>query len=128
MIGSSILLDSSVWLGFLKGENEKAREFVGSNSTTLTSSISIYEICRKLLKIGYGKREVEKNLAFIRSSSFIVEVSDKISKNAAYDSIKYGLHAMDALIYQSAIENDATLVTLDNDFRGLPGARIIDLD
>jgi predicted nucleic acid-binding protein len=55
----------------------------------------------------------------------LIDVESNISIKAAYDSTKYNLHAVDALIYRSAIENKASLVTMDYDFECLPGVRIV---
>lgn len=54
-------------------------------------------------------------------STHVVVPDVSIALNAAELSAAHKLHALDALIYATAIEHKATLVTCDAHFKGLPG-------
>lgn len=118
-------MDSSVWLGYLKGKSEDSKGYIDSDDVLLTSAASIYEITKRLIMAGKGKKGIMNALSFVRGQSLLVDINGKISEKAAQDSLKYGLHAIDALIYRSALESDAVLVTMDHDFQKLPGVRIV---
>ncbi len=124
MTGTKLFLDSSVWLGYFKGKSEESRGYIESGDSILTSAVSMYEIAKKLVMTGKSKSEIMRSLSFIRCKSLIVDINCEISEKAAQDSLKYGLHAIDALIYRSALESGAILLTMDNDFRKLPGVKI----
>jgi len=125
MTGFNYFLDSSVWLGYFKEGQKDAAEIIESENNLSTSVINLYEIVRKLAKNGTRNAEIEKRLDFIKNISAVVGVSSDIAQKAAGDSIKHGLHAIDALIYRSARESNATLVTMDYDFHKLPEVRIV---
>ena len=125
MTGSDYFLDSSVWLGYFKEEDPGAVSIIEGENNILTSVISLYEISRKLAKHGVGANELQKRVEFIKEISNVVGISLEVAQKAAQDSLKHNLHAIDALIYRSALENGAVLVTMDNDFRKLPGVRIV---
>ena len=125
MTGSEYFLDSSVWLGYFKEENPGAVSIIEGENNLWTSVISIYEISRKLTKHGVRASELQKRVDFIKDISNVVGISPEGAQKAAQDSLKHNLHAIDALIYRSALESGAVLVTMDNDFRKLPGVRIL---
>jgi len=65
------------------------------------------------------------SLAFIKKKSFIISVNSELAESAAEISIQHSLGAVDALIYASALKNNAVLFTLDNDFRGLKNVVVL---
>jgi predicted nucleic acid-binding protein len=122
-VTESNLLDSSVWIAILaKNQNT---EIINSNATIMTSSLTLFEIKRKLLRDKVTKADIEKALSFITGRSLIIDADEKIAELAAQISHDKNLPAMDALIYASARENKLKLITLDNDFRGLDNIEII---
>lgn len=50
----------------------------------------------------------------------VVDVTAAIALDAAELATKYKLYALDALIYATALEHDAELVTCDAHFKDLP--------
>ncbi len=126
MTDSKYLLDTSAWIGFLQDESDELKELLLSeDSVLLTSALSFYEITKKFNKRGISERRIKKSLGQIRENCETVQLSGELCEKAAGEAIKYGLHAIDALIYRSALENDAVLVTMDYDFEKLPGVRIV---
>ena|SRR3989344_6215129 len=120
---ASKLLDSSVWIAyFFEG---KCREIIDSRELFLISSISIFEIKKFLMKKNVSFEEIEKHLSFLRKRSIIQNIDESIVEKAVGFAIEKNLPAIDALIYATALQNNAELITLDNDFRNLKDVRIL---
>lgn len=118
----SKLLDSSAWLEYF--HNKRYIELIESNATLLSSSLSVFEIKKKLEKENQKKEFVMECLEFIRKRSLIISVNSIIAEHAAELSVKYNLGAIDALIYATAQKQKSILMTKDNDFRDLPNTEI----
>lgn len=125
MIGSK-LVDSSAWLSYFYAENPKIKSIVESDDILLTSSLSIFEAKLKLIKDKKELSLIQKSLEIIKKRSLLIPIDEKISEDAAEVSFKHRLHMTDAIIYVSAIKNNALLITLDNDFRGLNNVLVLD--
>jgi predicted nucleic acid-binding protein len=123
--GSKTLIDSSVWLLYLFAESTRAKEIIEREGLLLTSVISLFEIKRKLIRNSYGHEQINKSFECIKQRSIIVELSEEICEEAANLSVKLDLPAIDSLIYTSAIKNNASLITADNDFRGKKNVEMI---
>jgi len=120
------LLDSSAWLAYFQGEDTKLGELIeGVDNLLFTSVITLHEIKRKLKKRKTPLQRVEEVLSFIKDRSIMVDITPQISEKSADDSISNRLHTIDSLIYRSALENNAALVTMDHDFKGLKGVLLI---
>ncbi len=116
-------------MGMLQGEKESLREMLEeADSIVFTCALTFFEMGKKSIMRKFTRSQLRKSLEFIRESSVVLDINPELCENAINVALRHNLHAMDALIYRSALENDATLVTLDNDFHGLPGVRVIDLD
>ena len=113
----SKLLDSSAWLSYFFGQSPKVKKIIESEEILYTSVISLFEIKRKFLKEGI--KDVDKALNFIRERSIVVELNEKIAEQASEISFKNRLHAIDSLIYATAIDVNAMLITGDKDFEGM---------
>lgn len=120
----SRFLDSSILIDYLV--LGKFTELVESSPQPFISSISLFEIKKKLLK---GKdldsNQVSSIMSSIRKQVVVIDINWKISESAADLSQEHNLGAADAIIYASAVSNNYELLTLDNDFRGLKGAKVL---
>lgn len=121
MIGSKII-DSSVWLSYLF--EGKHSEYIENNETNFLSVLSLFEIKRKLLE-RLGKEETTRRINQIKIKSLLIDVTNTIAENAAEISHKNKVPMADSIIYATALENKLSLITLDNDFRNLPGAIVL---
>src|SRR3989344_6869320 len=108
----SKFIDSSIWIEYFI--YSKFQEIIKSEEFLLTSVLSLFEIKRKLERLKIKKEDVEKSIKFIESKSIIILIDSQTAKHAAEMSIKYNLAAIDALIYSSSVEQNATLVTMDH--------------
>ena len=115
----SRLLDSSAWLSYFYADNKEIKSIIESDSILLTSSISIFEIKKKLMKDKTESSKLEKTIEFIKKRSLIINVDFLIADAAVELSIKNNLATIDALIYSSSKKNNSILITLNNDFRNL---------
>ena len=120
----SKLIDSSVWIEYLT--NGSFKEFLESNEIFLLSVLSLFEIKKILAKQGKDINKISKGISFIKKKSLLINVDADISEFAAEFATKNKFPAIDAMIYTSALKNNATLITLDNDFRNLKNVNVLD--
>ena len=120
----SELFDSTIWLDYLiKGS---FKEKIEQEEIFALSSLSLFEIKRKLLKNKELKRkEIEEKMFFIKSKSIIINIDEKIAEKASEIAEEKNLGAADAIIYTTAILNNFILLTLDNDLRGFDKVKIL---
>ena len=119
----SKLIDSSVWLDYFINGHHK--NIIDSNEILIISVISLFEVKKKLIKIKVAPETIAKSIDFIKKRSLIIPINDDIAEKAVDISIEKNLPAIDSLIYITAIKNNATLFTLDNDFKGLKNAVLL---
>jgi predicted nucleic acid-binding protein len=120
----SKLLDSSVWLTYFF--NGSYTEIIEKQELFLLSSLSIFEIKRRMQKKKIPPAKIKKAMKYIRGKSLVVVVEPPIANKAAEVAKKHGLATVDAMIYASALSEKATVYTLDNDFRCLDHAKVLD--
>ena len=123
----SKFLDSSAWLSYFYAENLSIKALIESHDFLLTSVLSIFEIQLKMLKDNKQPVKIKKSLEFIKKRGLILSLNEEIAGEAVEVSLKHKLSAMDSLIYTSALKNQAIFITLDNDFRGLKDAEILEI-
>ena len=119
----SKLIDSSVWLAYLF--NGVYSDIIESDEMLLLSVMSLFEIHRKLAKIKIDSNKISRSMEFIKKRSLVIEVSTEISEKAVDFSLEFKLSTIDSIIYATSILSDATLVTLDNDFKGLKSVVVL---
>jgi len=119
------LVDSSGWVEYI-GDGPKADAFapyLEKEDALLVPTIVIYEVCKKLAK-------TEEKIAldrFLSRSYRATEVplDSYLAIAAARVSLELRLGMANAMILATAQAFDAQLITLDADFRGLPGVLLI---
>lgn len=122
MIVSS-LIDSSVWIEYLF--NNKFHEVIDSERVLHASSLSLFEIKKKLLKEKVDHQKMMTAISFVKKRALVIPPAASIAEMAADYATKHHLAAMDALIYATAVASQSDLITCDNDFRGLAGVSIV---
>jgi toxin FitB len=120
---TAICLDSSGWIEIaVGGPNAKAfAEALEPSQSILSSVISLYEISKYLTREA-GDTDAQEVLAFIRNYP-VIAITEDLALYAADLSAIHQLAMADALIYATALANNATLWTQDVDFKGLPNVR-----
>ena len=119
----SKLIDSSVWIVYLF--NGRYCEVIDSNDILLLSTLSLFEIKKKLVKSKVEENKIIKSIEFIKKRSLLVPVTIEIAEKAVDFSLDNKLPIIDALIYTTSVANESTLITIDNDFRGLKNVIVL---
>ncbi len=122
MIGSDFI-DSSVWLSYFIDSINK--ETIEKEEILLTSVLSLFEIKKKLLEKNVPNNEIIEKINFVKKKSIIISITNEIAEESANICVKNKLPAIDSLIYVSSLKQNSTLITLDNDFRGLEKVEIL---
>ena len=117
------LIDSSIWIDYLINGNHK--ELIEKEEKLLLATISLIEIYKKLAKLKIPKRQIQNKLDYIKKHSIIINLDEKIAKKASELVIDKKLPIVDSIIYATTLINNAILLTLDNDFRGLDNVKIL---
>ena len=116
------LIDSSIWIDYLINGNHK--ELIEKEEKLLLATISLIEIKKKLSKLKVPSKEINNKVDYIKKHSIIIDLNEKIAEKASELVIEKELPIADSIVYASAVINNAILLTLDNDFRGLDKVRI----
>jgi toxin FitB len=116
------LIDSSIWIDYLINGNHK--ELIEKEEKLLLATISLIEIKKKLSKLKVPFKEINNKLDYIKKHSIIINLDEKIAEKASELVIEKELPIADSIVYASARINNALLLTLDNDFRGLDNVKI----
>ncbi len=115
----TVLVDSWAWIEYFKGSHPatQAKEIIESNQKILLSTINVSEIYLFLLR--NKPSDAEKLIKFVLNSSFVIPIDSSIALKAA--KIKYGkkIGMADAIVIATAEENNATILTGDDDFKNL---------
>lgn len=123
---SRLLIDSSAWLEyFLAAEPRIARIINEADCTLFSCAVSLHEIKKRLLFAKTERAKILQSLDFVRDNSIIVDVSEDIFEKSADDSFRLGLPLADSLVYRSALENNAQVITFDAHFSGKKGTIVL---
>lgn len=121
-----MLIDSSVWLEiFLDGRlKEICRKAVLQATANVTvSTLTYFEVYRKLCQKFSESKALEAVGALNAYPQ--IGVDQEIALTAADLSIEHKLGMADSLLLAQARQLKAPLVTLDNDFAGIEGVRVL---
>lgn len=115
------LVDSSGWIEFFSDGPlaDRYAAYLSRQADLITPAIVLYEVFKKF------KRERGEEIALLVAGQLnatrIVPLTESIALSAADLSLQYGLAMADAIIYATARDQDARLVTSDADLKDLPG-------
>jgi predicted nucleic acid-binding protein len=114
-----ILVDSTGWIEFFS-EGPQALEYakyLKDLSKIVTPTIVIYEVYKKIKR---DRTEEEALLAVsLMKKTAVTSLEESIALLAADLSLKYHLPMADAMVYATAMENNAQLITSDAHFKDL---------
>lgn len=120
----SKLLDSTILVDYFIDGTYK--EIIEGDDILLASVLSLFELKKKLIEKKVPYEVLESKVKFVKERIITLAVDDTIAEQAALLSVKHNLPAIDSIIYATALGNNAELLTLDNDFRGLPKAVVFE--
>ncbi|MGH9711976.1 MAG: type II toxin-antitoxin system VapC family toxin [Candidatus Acidiferrales bacterium] len=118
------LVDSSGWIEYI-GDGPKAikfASFIEREESLLMPTIVLYEVYKKLSRAA-EKIVLHRFLSHAFRAREVV-LDSTLAIAAAQVSLDHGLAMADSIIYASAREHQALLITTDLDFQGLPGVFI----
>jgi predicted nucleic acid-binding protein len=120
-----IVVDSSIWVDMLaKGPRYSAcRTALDLGSICGVPSVVIYEVCRKIAAKTSSDKALKAS-AYLRQYS-ILDLTDEVALHAVDLSIEHKLGMADSIVLAHAFRERATLLTLDNDFRAIPGTKVL---
>ena len=87
------------------------------------SAIEIYEVYKVIRRDVSEERAVAAVAALRRAT--IAPIDESLALEAADLSLDHSLAMADSLVYATARRHNATLITGDTDFEGLPNAVVI---
>lgn len=120
-----ILVDTSAWIEWLIGSEtaDRLADHMPGQSDWLVPTMVQLELARWLTR-ELGEDKADQVIAFTQVC-VVVPLDTEIALAAAEAGRAHGLATADAIIYATARRHDATLLTCDAHFKGLPGVTLI---
>ena len=119
------LLDSSVWIEIFSGgpKLKSCNKELKSASSVVVPAFVLYEVYKKIAK----SVSEDQALSVVASMAQynVVALTQDIALSSADLSLQHGLGMADSFVLGHAISANAVLVTLDNDFSGIQGVRVL---
>lgn len=116
-----VLLDSSGWIEFFTDGPlaDRYASYLTPRYELITPTIVLYEVYKKIKR----ERGEETALLFAGrlSATQVVHLTESIALLAADVSLRHGLAMADAIVYATAKDQEAEVVTGDADLKDLPG-------
>jgi predicted nucleic acid-binding protein len=119
------LVDSSAWLEYFAG-GPQAGQFaavIEDVAHLLVPTIVLLEVTRRVMQ-QRGEDEALQ-VAAVLHQGHMVALDSGIALSAAQLGVAHKLPLADSIIYATAKQLDATVWTMDVDFKGLAGVRYI---
>lgn len=120
-----IVVDSSGWLEYLTDDVNAARfaPYLEGNYEVVVPAIVVYEVYKKLLAT--SGRSAAESFASEAASRPNLPLDATLAIRAATVSVDRRLALADAIVYATAIAQNAELITGDAHFEGLPGVVVL---
>ena len=116
-----ILMDSSGWIEFFTDGPlaDRYSAYLTPRYQLITPTIVLYEVYKKIKR----ERGEETALLFAGrlNATQVVHLTESIALLAADLSLRHGLAMADAIVYATAKDQDAEVITGDADLKDLPG-------
>jgi toxin FitB len=115
-----ILMDSSGWIEFFTGGPfaERYAAYLTPRHDIITPTVVLYDVYKKI------KREKGEETALLFTgrlrATHVVQLTESIAYLAADFSMRRGLVMADAIVYATAKDHEADVVTGDADLRTCP--------
>ena len=116
-----VVLDSSGWIEFFTGGPlaERYAAYLTPRYQIITPTVVLYEVYKKIKR----ERGEETALLFAGrlNTTQVIQLTESIAYLAADVSLRHGLAMADAIVYATAKDQEAEVVTGDADLKDLPG-------
>ena len=122
---SAKVIDSSCWIEIFASGSlvKKCQKELSSCNTIVVPSLVIFEVYKKVKQS--ISDESGLSVTSYLSQFEVHSLTREVALLAADLSLQYKLGTADSLILAHTHEVSAELITLDNDFRGLPSVRVL---
>jgi predicted nucleic acid-binding protein len=119
------LVDSSAWLEYFAGgpRSSQLGKPIEQLDELLVPTIVIYEVGKRVMQ--QRGEEAALQVVAVMHQGVVVDLGATIALNAAQLSIAHKLPMADSVILATARLHEATIWTLDADFKGIPGVRYL---
>jgi toxin FitB len=116
-----VVLDSSGWIEFFTGGPlaDRYAAYLAPRYRLITPTVVLYEVYKKIKR----ERGEEMALQFAGrlNATQVVQLTESIAYLAADLSLRHGLAMADAIVYATAQDQEAEVVTGDADLKNLSG-------
>ena len=114
------LVDTCIWIEVVSDTvtGQAYKRLLSQPHKLMTSTMVIYKLRKWLAR--HMESEAADELMVLVLTAQVVKPTSTIALQAAELSRDHKLRAMDALLYATALEHDAELVTCDAHFKDLP--------
>jgi len=115
----TVLIDSWAWIEYFKGSEygKDAKKYVEGDEKAIVSTINIAEVYRWILGF-YDEKKAEEERKTMKERCFLIQVDEEIAVMSAKIKHKEKMGLGDAIIYATAKNENAVLLTGDPDFKG----------
>ena len=122
----TVLVDSWAWIEYFKGTpiGRVVEEHLDKDEKVITSSINVAEVFGFLLR-NQGEELADEGLQFIMESSFIIPFAVDIAIDAAIAKNEKRFGLADAIVYATAKNHHAVILTGDSDFRKIENVKFL---
>ena len=119
------VIDTSAWIEWLVDSSlgKKLAREIPDRAECIVPTIVQLELAKWLTR-EVGEDQADQMIAFTQKCQ-VVQLDTRIALLAADLHRQYGLATADAVVYATAREHDAELLTCDSHFSGLPGAVVV---
>lgn len=121
----TVVLDSSAWIELLTGGKLEGvcRTELNAAKIVVVPTLVIFEVHRKVQQKMAGNEAL--SVVALLSSHHVVDFTRDIALLASTLSLEHRLATADSIVLAHAHAANARLLTLNNDFTDLPGARVL---
>ncbi len=119
------LVDTSAWIEWLIASptGKKLKSAIPAREEWLVPTIVQLELSKWLAR-EVGEEKADQAIAFTQMC-VIAPLDTKIALSAAELCVRHKLATADAIVYATALEHGADLLTCDSHFDGLPGVTFV---
>jgi len=117
------VVDSSGWLAYFADEPQAEHFYkqLCAPSTLVVPTISIYEVFKVVLRESTENEALQAVSAMQKGN--VIDLTTSLAVTASKFSLSHNLPMADSIILATARAYEATLWTMDSDFKGIRGVK-----
>lgn len=121
------MIDFWAWIEYFQGSEtgRRVRDFLEDDEGLIVSSINISKVYRWILRF-YDEKAAEAKREAIKERCIVVDVDETIAVEAAKIKHKFGWGLGDSIVYATARQLKAEVLTGDSDFKERDGVILLE--